>query len=80
MSLTGRRGEEVEEGIILDSLGDSTDHTTVLMLLFLLQCLQRNVFALIPVDGATTALVNFGPLETKRILRVRIAFHIVLFC
>lgn len=46
-------GEEVEEGIIRDRLGDRPDRATALVLLFLLDCFQRDIFALGPVNRAT---------------------------
>lgn len=49
---TFRRGEEVEEGVIGDRLGDRSHGATALVLLFLLDGFQRDVLALGPVNRA----------------------------
>lgn len=46
------RGEEVEEGVVGDRLGDRPHGAAALVLLFLLDGFQRDVLALRPVNGA----------------------------
>lgn len=45
-------GEEVEEGVVGDRLGDRPHCAAALVLLLLLDCFQRDVLALRPVDRA----------------------------
>ena len=51
-SLTLWWGEKVEEGVVGDRLGDRPHCAAALVLLFLLDCFQRDVLALRPVDRA----------------------------
>lgn len=46
-------GEEVEEGVVRDCFGDRPHCTAALVLLFLLDCFQRDVLALRPLNRAT---------------------------
>lgn len=45
--------EEVEERVVGDSFGDGPDRAAALVLLFLLDCFQRYILALCPVNRAT---------------------------
>ena len=44
--------EEIEEGVVGDCFGDRPDCAAALVLLFLLDCFQRDVLALRPFDRA----------------------------
>lgn len=55
---TWRRIEEVEEGVVLQRLGDGPDGAPGFMLLFLLDCFYCNIFALFPVYGAALGRKN----------------------
>ena len=51
--LTRRRGEEIEEGVILNSFCNSSNRSSRLMLLLLLNCLYSDILALFPINDAT---------------------------
>ena len=51
--LTLWRSDDVEEGVVGDGLGDRPDRATPLVLLLLLDGLDRDVFALRPVNRTT---------------------------
>lgn len=57
--------EEVEERIVRHLLRDSADSAAGLMLLLLLDGLDRDVLARLPVDLAASAFVDFRPLESE---------------
>ena len=48
------------------------------MLLLLLDRLHRQVLALLPVDGAASALVDLGALEGEGVVLAGLALHVVL--
>merc|ERR1712061_444861 len=73
-----RRVEEVEEAVVLDSLGDGADVALRLVLLLLLDGLHRQVLALLPVNDASGALVYLGALEGEGVVLARLALHVVL--
>jgi len=48
------------------------------VLLLLLHRLNSHVLALLPVDSAALALVDFGALEAEGVVLVGLALHLVL--
>lgn len=65
--------EEVEEGIVRDLLRNGADSAASLMLLLLLDGLDRDVLARLPVDLAASAFVDLRPFESERIFAVDFA-------
>lgn len=65
--------EEVEERIVRDLLRHRADCTASLMLLLLLNSLDRDVLARLPVDLATSAFVNLRSFKRKRFFAIDFA-------
>lgn len=65
--------KEVEERIVRDLLRNGADSATSLMLLLLLDGLDRDVLARFPVDLAARAFVDFRAFERERFFAVDFA-------
>lgn len=64
-------GEEVEEGVVGDCFGDRPHCAAALVLLFLLDCFQRDVLALCPLNRATVGKHEAAAAAAERTVSIQ---------